>query len=203
LTSLFWARYDTRDAIGPQGPRDRACLEGFVNQYLEALVAHDPTRLPMTPDVRFTEDDIALKPGEALWKTASGLGTYKLYFADPQAGQVGFFGTIRENGRPASLVLRLKVENRRQVDRHGEYILRSDRTGQRRRRALPQGLQPVRERNPDFGTARLLGAARYAYFRLHPEDLSAALCRDRRRATTGVRVFHVQPPRRYHLDQEP
>jgi hypothetical protein len=67
----------------------------------------------MTPDVRFTEDDIALKPGEALWKTASGLGTYKLYFADPQAGQVGFFGTIRENGRPASLVLRLKVENRR------------------------------------------------------------------------------------------
>jgi len=98
---------------GPQGPCDRACLEGFVNQYLEALVAHDPTKLPMTPDVRFTEDDILLKPGEALWKTASGLGTYKLYFADPQAGQVGFFGTIRENGRPASLVLRLKVENRR------------------------------------------------------------------------------------------
>ena len=96
-----------------QGPCDRACLEGFVNQYLEALVAHDPTRLPMTPDVRFTEDDILLKPGEALWKTASGLGTYKLYFADPQNGQVGFFGTIRENGRPASLVLRLKVENRR------------------------------------------------------------------------------------------
>jgi hypothetical protein len=96
-----------------QGPCDRACLEGFVNQYLEALVAHDPTKLPMTPDVRFTEDDILLKPGEALWRTASGLGTYKLYFADPQAGQVGFFGTIRENGRPASLVLRLKVENRR------------------------------------------------------------------------------------------
>ena len=66
-----------------QGPCDRACLEGFVNQYLEALVAHDPTRLQMTPDVKFTEDDIALKPGEALWKTASGLGTYKLYFADP------------------------------------------------------------------------------------------------------------------------
>ena len=98
---------------GPLGPCDRACLEGFVNQYLEALVAHDPTKLPMTPDVRFTEDDILLKPGEALWKTASGLGTYKLYFADPQAGQVGFFGTIRENGRPASLVLRLRVENRR------------------------------------------------------------------------------------------
>src|SRR5262249_11748874 len=50
---------------------------------------------------------------EALWRTASGLGTYKLYFADPSTGQVGFFGSIRENGHPAALVLRLKVENRK------------------------------------------------------------------------------------------
>jgi hypothetical protein len=98
---------------GPAGPCDRTCLEGFVNQYLEALVAHDPKKLPLADDVKFSEDDTLLKPGEGLWKTATGLGTYKLYFADPQMGQVGFFGTIRENGRPASLVLRLKVANRR------------------------------------------------------------------------------------------
>jgi hypothetical protein len=98
---------------GAQGPCDRACLEGFINQYLEALVAHDPTRLQVTANVKFTEDDTPLKLGEALWKTAGGLGTYKLYFADAQNGQVGFFGTIRENGRPAALVLRLKVETRK------------------------------------------------------------------------------------------
>ncbi|MCU1337962.1 MAG: hypothetical protein JWO19_3543 [Bryobacterales bacterium] len=113
LTGLAAVAAFAQGRAGPQGPCDRACLEGFVNQYLEALVAHDPTRLQMTPDVRFSENDVPLKPGEALWKTASGLGTYKLYFADTQTGQVGFFGTIRENGRPASLVLRLKVENRR------------------------------------------------------------------------------------------
>lgn len=31
------------------------------------------------------------------------LGSYKLYFADPQAGQVGFFGTIEEHGHPVIL----------------------------------------------------------------------------------------------------
>ena len=48
-----------------------------------------------------------------LWGTISAIGTYKVYFADPQAGQVGFEGTIRENGTPAILVIRLKVENRK------------------------------------------------------------------------------------------
>ncbi len=95
------------------GPCQRECLEGFVNQYLAAMVAHDPSRLQVTPDVKFTEDDVALKLGEALWQTASGLGTYKLYIADPEAGQVAFLGTIRENGTPAALALRLKVDNRK------------------------------------------------------------------------------------------
>ncbi len=92
---------------------DYACLTGFVDQYLKALVAHDPGQLPVATHVRFTENTIPLKLGDALWGTISGLGTYKVYFADPQAGQVGFEGTIRENGTPAILVLRLKVENRK------------------------------------------------------------------------------------------
>lgn len=114
LTVVFAAGLAMGQGRGPAaGPCDRACLEGFINHYLEALVAHAPSRLPVTPDVRFTENDIELKLGEGLWKTASGLGTYKWYLADPPAGQVAFWGTIRENTRPASLVLRLKIENRR------------------------------------------------------------------------------------------
>ena len=74
------------------------------------MVAHDPRRLPVAAPVRFSENDVPLRLGDALWRTATAVGTYKLYFADPQAGQVGFFGTIRENGKPAALVLRLKVE---------------------------------------------------------------------------------------------
>jgi hypothetical protein len=108
-------------------PCDRACLEGFVNDYLTAMVAHDPKRLPVTPNVKFTEDDVALKLGDALWGTASGLGKYKLYFADPEAGQVGFFGTIQENGTGAALALRLKVENRK-ISEAETVVVRSART---------------------------------------------------------------------------
>lgn len=97
-----------QDAAAAKGC-DYACLTGFVDQYLNALVAHDPGRLPVAAHVKFTENTIPLKLGDALWGTISGMGTYKIYFADPQAGQVGCECTIRENGTPAIFVLRLKV----------------------------------------------------------------------------------------------
>jgi hypothetical protein len=90
-----------------------ACLTGFIDQYLSALVAHDPGLVPVADDVKFTENTIPLKLGDALWGTISGMGTYKIYFADPQAGQVGTEATIRENGTPAILVVRLKEVNRK------------------------------------------------------------------------------------------
>jgi hypothetical protein len=92
---------------------DYECLTGFVNQYLKALVAHDPSGLPVAPSLKFTENTIPLKLGDALWGTISGLGNYKIYFADPESGQAGIEITIRENGMPAILLLRLRVVNRR------------------------------------------------------------------------------------------
>ena len=92
---------------------DYVCLTSFVDTYLNALLAHDPSKLPLAAHIKFTENTIPLQLGDALWGTISGMGTYKVYFADPKAGQVGFEGTIRENGTPAILVIRLKVENRK------------------------------------------------------------------------------------------
>jgi hypothetical protein len=88
---------------------DYGCLTAIVDQYLKALVAHDPGRIPVASSVKFTENTIPLKLGDALWGTMSGLGTYKLYFADPQGGSAGVEASIRENGTPAILLLRLKV----------------------------------------------------------------------------------------------
>lgn len=104
-------------AAQPQGTGaaaacNRQCLEGFVDHYLEAMVARRPHSLPLAPTVKFSENDQILPLGAAFWNTATGIGTYKLYVADPQAGQVGFLGTMRENGRPVALALRLKIENR-------------------------------------------------------------------------------------------
>jgi hypothetical protein len=89
---------------------DRACLEGVMNQYLAAVVAHDPTKVPLSEDVKYTENYQVMKVGDGFWKTAAGLGNYKHYFADPEFGQVAFMGTMQEAGAALLLSLRLRIE---------------------------------------------------------------------------------------------
>src|SRR6187549_920499 len=103
----------TRPAAPAVPSCDRACLEGLVERYLESLVAHDPFGLPLAPAVVFSENSHRLPIGDGLWNTATGLGEYGLAVSDPDAGQVGFFGTVRENGTLVALALRLAVVNRR------------------------------------------------------------------------------------------
>ncbi len=88
---------------------DRTCLDGMVDKYLAALVAHDPSRLPLAVNARFTENGQELRLGDGLWGTTSGPGKYRLYVADPEDGQAGFYGTVMENDAPVLLALRLKV----------------------------------------------------------------------------------------------
>jgi len=89
---------------------DRVCLNGFVDEFLTALVAHDPSRLPLGRQVKYTENGQLLKIGDGFWGTASALPTYKIYADDPQAGQVMFMGVMQENGAPVIFCVRLKVE---------------------------------------------------------------------------------------------
>jgi hypothetical protein len=89
---------------------DRACLEDVMNQYLAAVVARDPKRLPLSEDVMYTENDQVLEVGDGFWKTAAGLGNYKHYFADPEMGQVAFMGTMQEAGAALLLSVRLRIE---------------------------------------------------------------------------------------------
>jgi hypothetical protein len=92
---------------------DRACLDGIIDRYIEALIAHDPAKIPTAPGVRFVENGVRLPLGSALWRTATGRGTYSHYFADVAAGQAGFIGTLREHGKGLILVLRLAVHGGR------------------------------------------------------------------------------------------
>jgi hypothetical protein len=89
---------------------NRTCLEGLIDQYLAAVVAHDPKRLPLSEDVMYTETNQVLKVGDGFWKTAAGIGNYKHVFADPEFGQVGFMGTMQEAGAPLLMSLRLRIE---------------------------------------------------------------------------------------------
>jgi hypothetical protein len=98
-----------------QGPTacDRACLEGIAEQYLDALVAKDPKRLPLARSVKYTENGQRLQLGDGFWNSVTARGTYKLHVADQTAGQIVTFSTMREAGTPMIIALRLKVDNRR------------------------------------------------------------------------------------------
>jgi hypothetical protein len=96
-------------AEGATAACDRGCLDGFMTRYLEALVAHDPSRLPIDPGARFTENSVPLTLGDGLWNTMTGLGKFKQYLEDISRGEVVFVGTIDENGQPAIFTARLKV----------------------------------------------------------------------------------------------
>jgi hypothetical protein len=90
---------------------DRACLTGFIDQYLDALAHHDPARLTLTAKARFTENGAQVPLGEALWVTFTKPLGYRHYFADPQSGQVAAFITLLENDYPDYMMLRLRVQD--------------------------------------------------------------------------------------------
>jgi hypothetical protein len=92
---------------------DRTCLTGFVDRYLDALVRHDPSRLPLAPNAVFTENGSRLTVGAGLWKTATRVVTRREVFSDQSTGQTAFWGVIDEGGSPVMLSMRLKVENER------------------------------------------------------------------------------------------
>jgi hypothetical protein len=88
---------------------DRTCLEGFVDQYLDAMLAHDPKRAPFAPDAKLTENGQRLELGDGLWRTLTAKGTYRMFVPDVQAGHVSFLGSIKEADTPAMLALHLRI----------------------------------------------------------------------------------------------
>jgi hypothetical protein len=61
---------------------DRACLGGMITQYVDALVARDPSKLPLADGVRFTEDSSELELGEGIWKSITGKGDFRQDYLD-------------------------------------------------------------------------------------------------------------------------
>jgi hypothetical protein len=115
---------------------DRTCLEGFVDRYLAAVVADDPTAAPLAPGVRITEDGQQLEPGDGLWNTLRAVGDYRLVVADPPAGQIALITTVLEGNadpafrRASALGLRLKVSDGR-IAEVEQIVIRDAATGQR------------------------------------------------------------------------
>jgi hypothetical protein len=89
---------------------NRACLEGLATSYLNALVAHDPSRLPLAKDVKYSENDQLMQVGDGFWGTASSVGHFRLCFSDLVMEEIGCMVTMHESDHMLIMGMRLRVQ---------------------------------------------------------------------------------------------
>ena len=111
-----------------QSACDRACLRTMLDQYLAAIVKHDPAAVPLVVGFRQTENAINVRPGSGVWKTITALGKMQRRYLDPVTGQAGYYGTLEEGGATILATVRVRVENRK-VSEAEWHIARADDPG--------------------------------------------------------------------------
>lgn len=177
-----------------------------MSKYLEAMAAHDPSKAPLSPNVKYAQDNVPLKIGQALWATATGIGKYRHYFADPERGDVGVIAVAYENGTGVILIVRLKVENG--VITEAEQFVAHDPHGaavyEKMGAPEPLWLAPI---PPDQRETRAaLDQAAYMYYEgLQKNDGLGvyAFTDDCRRTEDGVYTTNQPRPQNYgHSDMD-
>jgi hypothetical protein len=91
---------------------DRACLEKYIDRYMDAMIEHKASPELFTKSCKFTENGVRLPLGnEGLFHSMSGKGTYKFYVPDIETQQVAFIGTAKEGAQKTivAVAIRLKI----------------------------------------------------------------------------------------------
>jgi hypothetical protein len=96
-------------------------LKTTLNQYLDAMVQHNPAAAPLSAGFRQTENAMVRRPGTGLWQSAKALGKLQRRYFDAESGQAGYFGTLEEASGTSIATLRLKVEDRKITE--AEWVL--------------------------------------------------------------------------------
>ena len=108
---------------------NRTTLNAVMDSYLAALAARNPARVEWASNARHSENNVMLEPGDGLWGTIERLGDYRLHFADPASGQVGFFGTVIEPKEESAFCMRLKVDAAGRIAEVEKVIVRNSEHG--------------------------------------------------------------------------
>jgi hypothetical protein len=89
---------------------DRACLEGHLNTYLDALYANTPGAVPLARDAKISDNNQLVDLRAAFWDEASETA-YRWDIANPRLGDVATELVIRNtDGSYTMAVVRLKVQ---------------------------------------------------------------------------------------------
>ena len=75
---------------------DRACLTGMLTQFVNALVAHDSSKLPLADNVRYTEDSRNARLGEGIWKSVTAAGGFRQDYIDTRKQVAASHVLLRE-----------------------------------------------------------------------------------------------------------
>jgi hypothetical protein len=98
-------------APDPAATCDRECLRGAITTYLDALVRHDTSQLPLADKVRVTEDCVEKSLDKVgLVRSVTRIRGYRQDFLDERQGIAGTHVVVEEGGAPVLLVLRMKIE---------------------------------------------------------------------------------------------
>ncbi|HEX6995239.1 MAG TPA: hypothetical protein VF339_13950 [Gammaproteobacteria bacterium] len=130
-----------------QSDCDRDCLRTLLDQYLEAVVANDPSAAPLVVGFRQTENAINVRPGAGVWQTVTGLGDVQRRYFDPVTGQAGYYGTVEEGDSTAIVTVRVRVEDR-QLTEAEWYLARENDPGLSGPRQ--PGRPPANLHNPEY-----------------------------------------------------
>ena len=126
---------------------DRACLRTMLDQYLNAVIKHDPAAAPLVVGFRQTENAINVRPGNGVWKSVTALGAVRRRYLDPVSGQAAYYGTMEESGGTAIVTVRVRVEGRRLTEAEW-YLARADDPGLNGPRQPER--PPANLHNPDY-----------------------------------------------------
>jgi hypothetical protein len=152
LSSVLALGASMTDALAQapsQASCDRACLRTLLDQYLGAVVAHDPSAAPLVVGFRQTENAINVRPGDGVWQSVTGLGEVQRRFLDPVSGQAAYYGTVKEGAETPIVTVRVRVENRELTEAEW-YIARANDPGLRG--ARQPGQPPANLHNPEYLT---------------------------------------------------
>src|SRR5579862_8881313 len=100
---------------------DRACLKSSLEQYLPAILKHDPQAVPLSLGYRHTENAMLTKLGEGAWKSITSIGKVDRRYYDPTTEQAAFFGVLNEGTEPTVTTVRIRVENGKITE--GEWVI--------------------------------------------------------------------------------
>ena len=176
---------------------DRQCLKKIADLYFDALAQHQPSLLPASPNVKFTENGRVLKLGEGLWKNA-GKPAYRMELFDPMQGGIGIEAVVPDGTVPVVMALRLKVENQRVTEVESVLIRKDEKSvmSQPENLTRPNFFWTRTIRVPERNSRYELVAATEAYWRAFesegtPEYIKAPLLPDTERFENGVHTTNV------------